>query len=136
MHISPYVYGGLSNRLPPALLPTLSSLSKVSSQPLLIRLALRTMFCKAALIAVALSLMASANPVEVAREPLRPVSGVRIPLHKRNTMTSANGVFNFDSGVREVVKLQKCVTISIAVSWAFTDSAWLQQQASPEPHHD
>ncbi|KAI0699923.1 acid protease [Cerioporus squamosus] len=64
------------------------------------------MFCKAVLVAVALSLIASANPLEVAREAKRPVSGVRIPLQKRSTVTNANGVFNYDGGVREVVKLQ------------------------------
>ncbi|RPD62661.1 protease [Lentinus tigrinus ALCF2SS1-7] len=58
------------------------------------------MFCKATLVALALSLLGSANPLE------RPISGVRIPLQKRSTMTNAKGVFNLGSGVREVVKLQ------------------------------
>ncbi|TFK91850.1 acid protease [Polyporus arcularius HHB13444] len=64
------------------------------------------MFRKATLVAVALSLLVSGNPLEVVRDAKHPVSGVRIPLQQRSTVTSANGVFNYDAGVREVVKLQ------------------------------
>ncbi|RPD62690.1 acid protease [Lentinus tigrinus ALCF2SS1-7] len=59
------------------------------------------MFCKTTLITVALALFASASPI------VRPsTTGVRIPLNKRGTLTNADGTFNHDKAVREIVKLK------------------------------
>ncbi|KAI0324335.1 acid protease [Cubamyces sp. BRFM 1775] len=61
------------------------------------------MFCKATLLTVALALLASATPV--AREP-SPASGISIPLQKRGSLKNADGTFNHEKAVREIVKLK------------------------------
>ena len=65
------------------------------------------MFCKATLVTAALALMAAASPVNEAREPRKLSSGMHIPLHKRNGLKSANGIFNFEAAGREVTKLKQ-----------------------------
>lgn len=55
---------------------------------LLVHLAL-VMFCKTSLVAVALALLASANPI--IRE-----NGVTIPLRKRASLTKADGTFDHE----------------------------------------
>ncbi|TBU27158.1 acid protease [Dichomitus squalens] len=60
------------------------------------------MFCKATLLTVALALVASASPI--AREPAP--SGIRIPLQKRGSLKNADGTFNHEAAVREIVKLK------------------------------
>ncbi|KAI0770143.1 acid protease [Fomes fomentarius] len=64
------------------------------------------MFCKTTLIALAIALVASASPTEVAREPKRILpTGTRIHLTKRGALTNENGVFNRTKAVNEVAKL-------------------------------
>ena len=63
------------------------------------------MFCKTTLLAVALALVASASPI--ARSPAP--SGIRIPLQKRGSLKNADGTFNHEAAVREIVKLKKYV---------------------------
>lgn len=61
------------------------------------------MFCKPTLIALALSLVAAASPVEVPREPKH----IRIPLHKRGALNDNTGVFSYAGAIQEVTKLKK-----------------------------
>ena len=63
------------------------------------------MFCKATLLAVALTLAASASPIARCPAP----SGIRIPLQKRGSLKNADGTFNHEAAVREIVKLKKYV---------------------------
>lgn len=71
------------------------------------------MFPKATLITLALALVASANPIvesgNAARDVPATKTGVRIPLHKRGTLTNEDGTFNHEKAVRQIVKLKKCV---------------------------
>lgn len=67
---------------------------------------LLTMFCKSTLLALALTLVASASPM--AHEGHHDATpGVSIPVHKRNTLTNADGTFNHERAVREIVKTKK-----------------------------
>ncbi|PIL22787.1 transporter [Ganoderma sinense ZZ0214-1] len=56
------------------------------------------MFCKATLFTVALALIASATPITP--------GGVRIPLQKRGNLQNADGTFNHEAAIREIVKLK------------------------------
>ncbi|KAI0078957.1 acid protease [Panus rudis PR-1116 ss-1] len=57
------------------------------------------MFCKVALLTVALSFLASASPL------LEPhVTGVRIPIRKRASLTTADGVFDHDKAILYTVQ--------------------------------
>ncbi|TBU55644.1 protease [Dichomitus squalens] len=58
------------------------------------------MFCKAALITVALALIASASPI------VKPSSGIRIPIQKRGSLTNEDGTFNAEKVARELVRVQ------------------------------
>ena len=60
------------------------------------------MFCKAALISVALALIASATPIA---QP----NGVRIPIQKRGSLKNEDGTFNAEKVARELVRVQKYV---------------------------
>ncbi|KAI0769926.1 acid protease [Fomes fomentarius] len=68
------------------------------------------MFPKTTLITLALALVASANPIvesgNAARDVPATKTGVRIPLHKRGTLTNADGTFNHEKAVRQIVKLK------------------------------
>lgn len=59
-----------------------------------------SMLCKATLLAVALGLVASATPVT--RD-----TGIRIPLQKHGSLTKADGTFDHDAAIRQIVKTQK-----------------------------
>ncbi len=63
------------------------------------------MFCKAALIPVALALIAAASPVA-------PGEGVVIPLAKRSSLTNADGTFNHGKAILHNVKTHKYVCFS------------------------
>ncbi|KAI1794916.1 protease [Ganoderma leucocontextum] len=60
------------------------------------------MFCKASLVAVALALIASATPIV----PEPATDGIRVPLQKRGNLQNADGTFNHDAAIREIVKLK------------------------------
>ncbi|KAI0771238.1 acid protease [Trametes elegans] len=62
------------------------------------------MFCKTTLITVALALLSSATPI--LRDEPAPVAGIRVPLQKRGSLKTADGVFSYEKAVREIVKLQ------------------------------
>ncbi|KAI0755204.1 acid protease [Daedaleopsis nitida] len=66
------------------------------------------MFCKATLLAVALALVATASPVDTDHvfDPATPVTGVRIPIQKRGSLTNTDGTFNHDKTIRQIVKLK------------------------------
>ena len=72
------------------------------------------MFCKATLLAVALALVATASPVDSDHvfDPATPVTGVRIPIQKRGSLKNADGTFNYDKTIRQIVKLKKYVSHS------------------------
>ncbi|KAI0923495.1 hypothetical protein AcV5_009023 [Taiwanofungus camphoratus] len=57
------------------------------------------MLYKATLLAVALGLVASATPVT--RD-----TGIRIPLQKHGSLTKADGTFDHDAAIRQIVKTQ------------------------------
>lgn len=59
------------------------------------------MFCKATLFTVALALIASATPITP--------GSVRIPLQKRGNLQNADGTFNREAAIREIVKLKKYI---------------------------
>ncbi|KAI0923493.1 hypothetical protein AcV5_009022 [Taiwanofungus camphoratus] len=64
-----------------------------------ISIVLLRMFFKATLLTVSLGLLASATPVT--RD-----TGIRIPLHKRGSLTKADGTFDHDAATRQIVKTQ------------------------------
>ena len=112
-----------------------SFLLSASTSSQVSRLALHqstAMFCKATLLAVALTLAASASPI--ARSPAP--SGIRIPLQKRGSLKNADGTFNHEAAVREIVKLKKYVApcwptsavsdhaVRFSASTARTSSTW------------
>ncbi|KAI0632379.1 acid protease [Trametes polyzona] len=59
------------------------------------------MFCKATLFALALALLASANPV--IREPAA-LTGLRVPLRRPRSLRGANGTFDHAKAIHEIVK--------------------------------
>lgn len=63
------------------------------------------MFCKATLLTVALALLATASPV--ARTPAS--NGKRIALEKRSSLTKADGTFDHEKAIKQIVKLKKYV---------------------------
>ena len=64
------------------------------------------MFCKTTLVAVALGLVAAANPI--GREPVRFPPGIqRIPLAKRGGLTNSDGTFNLTKAVNEIARVKK-----------------------------
>ncbi|CDO76496.1 hypothetical protein BN946_scf184622.g4 [Trametes cinnabarina] len=63
------------------------------------------MFCKITLVTVALALLSTATPILHDDKPL--TTGVRIPLQKRGSLKNADGIFNYEKAVRELVKLKK-----------------------------
>ncbi|KAI0662190.1 acid protease [Cubamyces menziesii] len=65
------------------------------------------MFCKATLITtVALALLSSATPITRDEPSVATGSGIRVPLYKRGSLKNADGIFNYDKAVRELVKLK------------------------------
>ncbi|PCH37786.1 aspartic protease [Wolfiporia cocos MD-104 SS10] len=59
------------------------------------------MFCKASLVAVALALIATANPV------MKGGNGpIRIPVRKRSSLTRSDGTADLDAAMRETVRVQ------------------------------
>ncbi|KAH9944776.1 aspartic peptidase domain-containing protein [Amylocystis lapponica] len=59
------------------------------------------MFCKASLLTVALALLATASPI--AKET---GTGIRIPLHKRGSLTKADGTFDREAAILHRIKVQ------------------------------
>ncbi|KAI0952451.1 hypothetical protein AcW1_004540 [Taiwanofungus camphoratus] len=57
------------------------------------------MFCKVTSLTVALALLASASPI--VQE-----TGIRIPLHKRGSLTNADGTFNRAKAIEQTIKTQ------------------------------
>lgn len=82
------------------------------------------MFCKAALITVALALLAVANPV--AREPA-PAKGLRIPLRKPRSLKQSDGTFDHARAVHEIVKTKKFVSYYFLISQT-SDSVHLRSK--------
>ncbi|KAI0771237.1 acid protease [Trametes elegans] len=63
------------------------------------------MFHKTSLVAVALALIASATPIVHTTET-QTTEGLRIALSKRSSLTNADGTFNHEKAVRQIVKLK------------------------------
>ncbi|KAH9928187.1 aspartic peptidase domain-containing protein [Fomitopsis serialis] len=59
------------------------------------------MFPKAALLTLALAFVASASPVAKDTQ-----NGIRIPIHKRSSVTKADGTFDREAAIRQKVKVQ------------------------------
>lgn len=83
-----------------------------------ISIVLLRMFFKATLLTVSLGLLASATPVT--RD-----TGIRIPLHKRGSLTKADGTFDHDAATRQIVKTQKYIylyhTFAVRLSgWSYS----------------
>ncbi|KAI9059249.1 acid protease [Trametes sanguinea] len=62
------------------------------------------MFCKSTLVTVALALLSAATPI--VRDDASITTGIRIPLQKRGSLKNADGIFNYEKAVRELVKLK------------------------------
>ena len=66
------------------------------------------MFCKATLITtVALALLSTATPITRDEPSVTTNTSIRVPLHKRGSLRNADGIFNHDKAIRELVKLKK-----------------------------
>lgn len=64
------------------------------------------MFCKATLLTLALALVASTPALS---EPIRVRPGLSVGLHKRNSLTNADGTFNLDKTIRQMARQKRSV---------------------------
>ncbi|KAI0373731.1 acid protease [Pilatotrama ljubarskyi] len=63
------------------------------------------MFCKTTLFTVALALLSTASPI-IRDETTSVTTSIRVPLNKRGSLKTADGIFDYEKAVRQLVRLK------------------------------